>query len=186
MNITIKNIKKLKTGIVLNRREKILVIAAACMIVAFILHRKVIKPVFVKRASLETKVAAKMKGLSDILALRAEYQAIMALRDTADVRGSVLKGKTLFSFLDQLAGQTGVKEKITYMKPKTVNEPDTGLKLSIVELKIQDIGIKQLTDYLYRVEHADPMIRINRLSITRGDGEYALLTVIMEVQTVLS
>ena len=41
-------------------------------------------------------------------------------------------GFTLFSFLDTLAGQAGLKDRIAYMKPSTSILEDSPFKLSIV------------------------------------------------------
>lgn len=84
--------------------------------------------------------------------------------------------------MDKLAGETGIKGNITYMKPGSSEDESSGLKVSHVELKLQDITLEELISYLFNVETSESMVRINRLSIAReGEGK-SLLTVIIQAE----
>ena len=89
----------------------------------------------------------------------------------------------MFSFLDQLAGEAGVKDRISYMKPSTKVEKNSPYKISRVEMKLDAITLKQLTTYLYGVETSKNMVDIKRISISKKDKKQGLLTAVLQVET---
>ena len=93
------------------------------------------------------------------------------------------RGFTLFAFLDRLAGETGLKDKIIYMKPSTTRQKLQKYKTSVVEMKLQGINLKDLTAYLYRVETSKNIVFIKRLSISKTDQGQGLINAVMTVET---
>jgi len=84
--------------------------------------------------------------------------------------------------LDQLAGEAGIKDHIAYMKPSKSRPKNSPYNLSMVELKLQGISIKQLTPYLYMVETSKNMVFIRRISITKT-GKEGMIDAILQVET---
>ena len=169
----------------LNQREKIIVYGAGVLIAAFILVQLIIVPVFERRDELQRKLSAKQQTLSEMQELRGEYQQlqqkITASRNQFDRRPANF---TLFSFMDRLAGQTGIKQHVSYMKPSTTVNDDTGVTLSRVEMELQGISLKDLTKYLYNVETSKNMVMIKRLSISRTGRESGLIDAVVQAETV--
>jgi general secretion pathway protein M len=91
---------------------------------------------------------------------------------------------TLFSFLDQLAGRTGIKAHVSYMKPSSTINEETGVSLSRVEMELQAISLKDLTKYLYHVETSENMVIVKRLSIARKGKSEGLIDAVLQVETV--
>jgi len=91
---------------------------------------------------------------------------------------------TLFSHLDNLASQTGIKERIDYLKPeeKVVSEK---YRRSLVRVKLRAITLEQLTRYLYSVENSPHSLEVRRLHITPRYTKQGLLNVTFEVSTLL-
>ena len=58
----------------------------------------------------------------------------------------------VFSFLDQLAGQSRIKERVNYMRPSKIEQKNSPLKLSRVEMKLEAVTLEQLANFLYGVE----------------------------------
>src|SRR5690606_35168266 len=85
------------------------------------------------------------------------------------------QGFTLFSFLDTLAGQSGIKQNIDYMKPSTSNLKNSSYSLSMVELKINALTMEQLVSFMHGVETSPNLIWIKRISIDRGEKENDLI-----------
>ena len=117
--------------------------------------------------------------------LQREYQDLQN-----DISASMSKFKqrpknfTLFSFLDWLAGETGIKKHVSYMKPSTTINEKTGVSLSRVEMELRGISLKDLTRYLYEVETSENMVVVKRLSISRKGREKAMIDAVMQVETV--
>lgn len=168
----------------LNKREKIVVTGAAVFLTLFFLIQFIIMPVFEKRNNLRLQVAQKNDALLDMKILRAEY---MTMQEKLESSQQGLKKRTpdftLFSFLDRLAGQTNLKDHIAYMKPSTSVKEDSGLKISRVELKLQEVTIKDLTSYLFQVETSENMVIVRRLSITKTGKDSGFVTVVLQVET---
>jgi general secretion pathway protein M len=171
-------------AIKLNKREKISVAAATAAIVIFLVIQFLIVPLFEKNEQLSRTLATRQQELEEIRRLQAEY------RQTAQKTEQALRylktrqrGFTLFSFLETLAGQTGVKSHIAYMKPTTTTQKDNPYRLSMVEIKLQGISMAQLLAYLYGIETSRDMISIKRLSISKGEQKATLIDTVFQVET---
>jgi len=169
----------------LNRREKLAVYGGGLVVVIFIVSQLIITPLFEKRDALHEKLTAKRRTLSEMRQLERDYQDLQS-----DITASMSQFEqrpnnfTLFSFLDQLAGETGIKKHVSYMKPSTTINEKTGVGLSRVEMELRGISLKDLTRYLYEVETSENMVIVKRLSISRKGGEKAMIDAVMQVETV--
>ena len=176
-----------KFNLNLNRREKIAVYSAGVFIILFVFIRLIVTPVFEKRNELRDRLAAKQTMLLEMTNLRQEF-LIMQQKAALSRKGFEKRapGFTLFSFLDQLAGDTGVKNKISYMKPSASVAEGSGLKLSRVEMKLQEINLNDLTAYLNGIENSDNMVVVKQLTITKSGQGAGLLSAMLKVETLES
>ena len=69
-----------------------------------------------------------------------------------------------FSRLEELAGQTGIRSKIQYMKP-IVSTPSDAYEEESVEIKMEGITLEQFIQYLYQIENSPQFMKIKRLHI---------------------
>ena len=168
----------------LNQREKLAVSGAALFLSVFFIAQFIVFPVFEKRDALQEQVSGKQAMLLDMKLLRAEY---LDMQEKLESSQEGLRNRaanfTLFSFLDQLAGDTNLKDHIAYMKPSSTVKEDSGLKISRVELKLQEVTMKDLTAYLFKVETANNMVMVKRLSITQTGKDSGLVTAVLQVET---
>lgn len=168
----------------LNQRERLAVGVAGVVVALFVMVQYLIAPVFEKRDELAGRLASKKAVIKDMAAMRMEY---LSMKDRAASSRMRLTnrppGFTLFSFMDQLAGETGLKDRIDYMKPSSAVREDSGMKISRVEMKLQEITLKDLTAYIFKVETSPNMLIIKRLSITRTGRETGLISAVLQVET---
>jgi general secretion pathway protein M len=168
----------------LNKREKVYVGAALAAIVIFIALQFLIFPLFEKNEQLTRTLATRQQEFVQIKLLQAEYKKTA---DQAEESRRYLKarkrGFTLFSFLDTLAGRTGVKSHIAYMKPTNTPIKDTPYRRSMVEMKLSDINMSQLLAFLHGIETSRDMVSIKRLSISTGEKQADLINSIFQVET---
>jgi len=169
----------------LSKREKYGVFAATGAICLFIAVQFVLFPVLDNRERLKTTLKARTRVLEDMQRLQAEYQRITQrtayMKKRFAGRG---RGFTLFSFLDKLARDTGVKDNIAYMKPSSTVHKTGDFKVSTIEMKLQSVPLPKLTDYLYKVETSKNMVIIKRASFVRKGKDKGALDVILQVETV--
>jgi len=166
----------------LARREKYF-ISVAVFIGIFCLFQFLIFPFFETRRRVQRGVSTKEDGLQEIVRLSSEYNRYR--RSSQGIKEVLVrrrKGFTLFSFLENKAGDAGIKTYIKYMKPSV----STGVgpyKESLVEMKLEDITLHQLINYLYRIESSDDVVSVKRISIKENKKKSGLLDAILQILT---
>jgi general secretion pathway protein M len=169
----------------MNKRERYAIMLAAGVIGIFLIATFIVEPFLSKTDQLEKSLHDKAVKLEQMRQLQSEYGT---LTQKAEVSKALFsrrqKGFKLFSFLDQLAGEAGIKDNISYMKPSTKVQKNSRYKISRVEMKLDAITLKQLTTYLYGVETSKNMVDIKRISISKKDKKQGLLTAVLQVETV--
>jgi general secretion pathway protein M len=169
----------------LSKREKYAIWIGSALLGIFMITQFIITPLLSHRERLIRGIQAQTKAYQEILALKSEYEILEARAETATK--SIFarqKGFTLFSFLDQLAGQTGIKDNIAYMKPTVSAQENSPYKTSVVETKLQAVTLERLTAYLYLIETSSNMVRINRLSITKKDSQTGYVDAVFMAETI--
>lgn len=168
----------------LNKREQIAVSLAAVVVASFLIFQFVIVPYQEKKERLARSLESKSEALREMKALKAQYEAMTEKARMSRMKfGRRERGFQLFTFLDQLASETGVKDHIAYMKPSKVKDDDIPYTISLVEMKIQDITMKQLAPYLHKVETSENVVFIRRMSITRTGKDEGLIDAVLQVET---
>jgi general secretion pathway protein M len=168
----------------LQRREKIIVGVAGALLVVLLLLELIVFPIVDRRAMLSKRIVQRTQTLAEIKQLASEYQGLTSgtLSNEARLK-SRAKSFTLFSFLDTLAGKSGIKQNIIYMKPSSTNLKGSPYSLSIVELKINNLTMEQLVNFLHGVETSQDMIWVKRISLAKGEKEGQLIDAVLQVET---
>ena len=168
----------------LQRREKMAVTAAAVAIGVFLLLQLIVFPVINRGDDLRRKIKSTTQNLQEMQSLKDEYASLS--RYSNDMESGIKKRPrtfTLFSFIDKLAGSSGIKGNIVYMKPSTSNLKNSSYSLSTVEIKLNALTMEQLTTFLYGIEDSANMVWIRRLSISKSDNNQNLLNSVLQVET---
>jgi general secretion pathway protein M len=167
----------------LARREKYFVSIAFCTIVVFFVFQLLIFPFFEKRDRIRRGIEAGEVGLAEMMRLSAEYHT--QLRGSRGIKQIIArrhKTFTLFSFLERAAGRSEVKGHIKYMKPSE-SETIGRYRESMVEIKLESITLKQLVEYLHRIESEENGISIKRILIKANKRKYNYLDAVLQVVT---
>lgn len=168
----------------LQRREKIIVAVAGALLVILLLLQLIVFPIIDRREMLGKRIVQKRQALGEIKQLANEYQALTSgtLSNEARLKNRP-KSFTLFSFLDALAGKSGIKQNIIYMKPSSTNLKNSPYSLSMVEMKINNLTMEQLVNFLHGVETSQEMIWVKRVSLARGEKEGQMIDAVLQVET---
>ena len=168
----------------LQRRERIALYVAAAALGIFIVLQLIVFPILDRGDRLRRQIDSKQKMLQEMQLLQAEYRSLTMNSNSNEVQlKRRARGFRLFSFLDGLAGQGGIKSNIIYMKPSTANLKNSPYDLSTVEMKINSLTMEQLLKFLHGVENSPNMVWIKRISISRGEKEEDLLNAVLQVET---
>ena len=169
----------------LNKREKYIIYGAFSVVGLLIIVEFIVTPFFDRKDRMQATLHDKIANLEEMQRWRSEYEALTKNTQVSESRfASRQKGFRLFSFLDQLAGQAGIKDQISYMKPSKITQKNSAYRISRVEMKLNSITLEQLITYLHGVETSENMVDIKKLSITKKDEKQGLISVIMQVETV--
>jgi general secretion pathway protein M len=169
----------------LNRREKYSLYAAAVIICIFVLIKFIVFPFFDKRERVTRAIQVKTEMLEEMLVLKSKYNAISNGADLSKSRFAKReKDFTLFSLLEKLAGKAVIKDHIVYMKPSTLVSKNSQYKTLSVEIKVQDVTLKELISYLYMVETSDNNVFISRLSISKSGDQEDFINAVLKVETI--
>lgn len=170
----------------LGKREKIVAAIGIAFVTAYVIIQFIIQPLVQWQHRLTRSHAVKVQTLGQMQQLNARYHSIgnrsVLLKKQLSQRK---QGFTLFSFLDQQAGQSGIKENITYMKPMPAAGKDAAFKIAAVEMKLVLVSMTQLVNFLYRVETAPDIIWVKSLSIKQTGGDKTYIDVVLMVETLI-
>ena len=167
----------------MTRREQLAVLSAGAAVILFIVYQFMVTPYLERKETLERQFRQKTEDLAEMLALKAQYEATDRAPDLSRFNFKNRdKGFTLFSFLDRLSGETGIKDHVTKMIPSSSDAKTGGYKISQVELKLNAINLKQLTDYLYGIETSKNMMFVKRLSLDKSSKPEGFIDVVMLVE----
>ena len=165
----------------LSNREKYAIYLAIGFVGIFAFIQVVVLPIFKKRERLQIMVTVKTKILEDMRLLQSEYDEIRKIQELA--RRQIAKrekGFRLFAFLDRLAGAVGIKDHIAYMKPSISIQKESPYKVSLVEMRLKEITLKQLVAYLHGAETSKNRVTVRRVSIVKEGNKGGTLSVILQ------
>ena len=169
----------------LNRRERYGVMLAAGVIVIILIAVFIVEPFLNRSENMKNSLQAKANMLVEMQRMQSEYDSLTQQARVSTSRYQHRpKGFTLYSFMDRLAGESGIKDRISYMKPSKTVQKNSPYKISRVEMKLDAITLEQLTNYLYGVETSKNMVHIKKISISKKDRKQGLLTAVLQVETV--
>jgi len=167
----------------LAKREKLFVYAVVSAAAVFFLLQFLIFPFFDRMSRIQKGIPAREDTLREVAALRAEYLAReQEIQETEKAISGRKKDFTLFSFLEEAAGKARVQPHIKYMKPSDfrVSGP---YRVAMVEIKLEDITLKQLVSYLSHIESPEKIIAVKRMSVRRKKEGSGRLDALLQVVT---
>ena len=167
----------------LAKREQTMVAGLLIGISALFFFSLVVSPLFDTKHRLEKSIAVKQQELQTIKSLQREYQLLQ--QHSGDMQQRLLQRSpnfTLFSFIEQQAARAGVKDQINYIKPgKTTS--DTSLIESRVDMKLQQVTLEKLVNFLQGVESRENVVFIARISIQQNGKGEGYLNAVLQLLT---
>jgi general secretion pathway protein M len=167
----------------LGGREKLMIIAGGVAVALLLFYRFGLSPAFERLRALDRLVAIKEREAHELRSLRETYVAQKRLMEEVN-QSLAQRGQdfAIFSFLEDLATKTGIKDNIMYMKP-ALTTPGELFRESSVEMRLEGIALQQLTRYLYDIERAPQLLRVRRMHIKPRPANPDLLDVTFQVST---
>ena len=168
----------------LEPRERLIITIGAGVFLVFLILQFLVTPYLEASRQLDRSLASRKSDIVELQLLQQEYQQ---LQEQAGGIKERLKTRptdfSLFTFLDGQASATAIKNNIAYMKPSQTEGVDTELIESMVEMKIQEIPLAQLVDFLKAIESPENVVSIKRLSLQESGQQENALDAILQIVT---
>ena len=178
----LKSLSKIKK---LNKRERYIIYAAVGILAVLGIHQFIITPFFENKSRMQRALQRKQEMIVEMKQWQSDYRAINQTAQVSKKRfARRTKGFELYSFLNKMAGKTGIKDRITSMKPTKTAQKNSEYRLSRVDMKLDSIGLEQLVNYLYEVETSENIVEIKKLTINKKDKKKGLISVVMQVEAI--
>jgi hypothetical protein len=167
----------------LTKSQKLTVTAGLAFAGGVLLIQFAVVPYFEARQNVRRAIAANEKVLRELGVLGAEYGV---LRQRSEKIRRVIErrppGFALISYLEKRAGEAAVKANIRSMNPLPSASAGT-YEETAVEMKMDKLTMKQLTDFLYLAESPEEMIRIRRISLVKMKESQEYLSALIQMFT---
>jgi general secretion pathway protein M len=151
--------------------------------VAALLAQFAVFPYVEARQKVQSAIVASEKTLREIAALGAEYGLLQ--RRSEEIRQAIQRrppGFALFSYLEKRASDAGVKTNIKSINPLK-SAPAEAYEETAVEMRLDKLTMRQLTDFLYHVESREELVRIRKMSIVKMKENPEFLSMLLHVFT---
>lgn len=143
-----------------------------------------ISPAIERIETLSRVIPEKQSQLGELQTKSAQYLTLQAGLDNLKRKAaSQEKGFELPAFLESIAGQLHLAKKIATMKQELL-QLDSAYSRIIVEVKLEDITLKQLVDFLLKIKSSDHFLRIQSLYTKRNATNLDLLDTAVEVSVI--
>ena len=167
-------------------REKKVLLGGGIFLFILLFYHLAIAPARERIKILEERIKAREEDLAEMAIIRSDY---LRLADTIEFveEGLAARGEdfSLFSFLERLTVESGIKERLLSMRPRERHLSDY-YKESIVEIRLKDIEMGELIDYLYRIENPPRFLTVNNLRLKPQRASPGKIEVSFEVSTLIS
>ncbi|NOY53588.1 MAG: type II secretion system protein M [Deltaproteobacteria bacterium] len=149
-------------------REQRMVLASILFLILIFVYSLILGPLMDRNALLNRKIKKKREEITEMVRLRSsvvqDRGGMDRIRKIIEQRG---KDFSVFAYLEQLATKAEMKDKIIYIKPQR-ETPVGRFKESLVQIKLEKIGMEALTRYLYQIETSEDLLYIKNLRMKQG------------------
>ena len=165
----------------ISRRDRLFLTVGGVVVLLFVIIQWGIVPLLNNRERLQRGIETRRQALVEMAELQERYRELYGKANSLQEQlAGRDPGFSLFSYLEQMAAGTEVKKNIAYMRPSETADQGTFREI-LVEMKLQEITLKQLVDFLKRIEAPDKVVAVKRISIQENSKAEGTLDVIMQV-----
>jgi hypothetical protein len=169
----------------LDRKQMTYVFFGGLFLVALIFYFAVISPGLSKQKTLERSIARREADLVRIAELIRTWESFK--KDRSEVE-TTLRSRgdrfSLLSFLEGVTREVGIDKDIQYIKPVSFPPSEGPFRPEGIELSLENMGMEQLVNFLYKVEHTQNLLYVKRIKILKAArGTSSTLKVTLQVNT---
>lgn len=151
----------------LDKKQRYIVAGTAAFVFIALILEVIIFPLWDTKAKIRQSLLINQKKLDEVIKLDAEFAEqeakILKIKRVTSTRTADF---SLFSYLEKKAAQAGVRGNIKYMNSSRGTQ-SAAFEESLIDMKLDKITIKQLTDFLYFAESPADIVRIKRITVSK-------------------
>ncbi len=154
----------------IEKKEKRIIIIAGTIAALLLSYEFIVSPFLEKIDRHGAAIGKKEKELASIKGLKEEYLSLSQKKKELDAKAKAKTGSALTE-LENIALRTNIKKNISSIKPQLSQSAPEGYKETTVEIRIENVTLYELVNYLTMAENSQQPMRIKRLNIkTRYDN----------------
>ena len=135
----------------LSERERLLLIASTVLLFLFLVYQFGIFPFIKAKENYRLENARLSQSLREFRGIAEKYAGDKSYLDDLDRLLSGKKSLSVLTYLENVAGEQGIRDRIDYIRPKGT-EVKEGLTTVNVEMKIDGVEVSRLVMFLYGIE----------------------------------
>jgi len=168
----------------LDKKQRYIVVGAAAFVLVALILELVIFPLWDANAKIRQTLQINQKKLDEVIKMDAEFAGqeakIARIKKVMSTRPADF---SLFSYLEKKAIQAGVRANIKYMN-SSKGTKSAAFEESLIDMKLDKITIKQLSDFLYYAESSADLVRIKRITVIKMKESPEYLSAQLHVSSV--
>ncbi|MBI5207709.1 MAG: type II secretion system protein M [Candidatus Firestonebacteria bacterium] len=161
----------------IENREKTFIAVGIFFLIIFIFYQYILLPLNRKSDEIDVNILARETDLLKMMELKSEYlNIIQKKKKSHENLNNKKEDFAIFSYLEKLAIDAGIKEKIDHMKPIT-GKTNKMYEEDSVEVRLKGVSLGSLISFLYNIEHQNNLIKITQIHVKPREIDTAVLDV---------
>lgn len=160
----------------LNPREKIIVAVGLAILIFLFVWFALLNPYLKTMRTLERKIVVHQNNLQKVETMREQISQLR--QQLAGVKISSQGAKPLFSLVENMAVQTGVREQLLSMRPQPATIQGQ-FRQQLVEIRLEKISLSQVVKLLHAVEYRSGGVQVKSMQIKPRFEDPSMLDVNM-------
>ncbi len=160
----------------LNPREKTVVVIGLLILTMLFVWFALLNPYFKTMNTLDRKIAAHRHSLDKVEKMRDQIGQLR--QQLADVGPRYKNKRPLFSLVESLTVQTGVREQLLSMRPQPATTQGK-FRQQLVEIRLEKISLSQLVKLLHAVEYRSGGVQVKSMQVKPRFEDRSILDVNM-------
>ena len=146
----------------LDERERIIVLAGIVILAGILIWLVLLNPYLGAMQNLDRRIDGQRHNLERVATLGQEIDQLR--QQLAGIESQRRSGRPLFSQVENLTKQMGVRDQLLSMRP----QPDSvqgGFRQQTVEIRLERVTLSQLVGFLHAAEHRSHGIQVRSLRV---------------------
>jgi general secretion pathway protein M len=146
----------------LSSRERWVVVGGLVVLGGLVVWYLLLSPYFATMEGLERKINAASRNLEKVS--RMSEQVLQLRQQLATAAHQQTGRKPLFSLVESLTEQTGVRDQLLSMRPQPATTQGE-LRQQLVEIRLEKLSLGQLVKLLHAIEYRSGGVQVKSLRV---------------------